>query len=69
MKDKSPDYNAGYGQCKADVLLSIKEALAFIEVQAEALFPLDLPPELRLQRTALRWVRSMIKKDVRNDNS
>ncbi|NIN64195.1 MAG: hypothetical protein GTO63_05750 [Anaerolineae bacterium] len=62
---KSEDYKAGYYQCKADVMLLIKEATKRVTWAQNSVWRADSPDkarqELRARLEALRWVRAMVK--------
>lgn len=65
MAKKSPEYRNGYGDCKADLLRMVKEALKSISDACKD-DPEYQPTEkdkqlLRLREAELRRIRSMIK--------
>lgn len=64
-KPKSPDYRQGYGDCKADLLRMVQEALRSLH-EATKPNPVVSPTEeniraLRAREDELRRIRAMIK--------
>ena len=67
----SADYNSGYGQARADVLLGLKEAMALVTGairSAEGRGEPDKVLELESRLLALRWARALTKATRRSDH-